>query len=75
MTEEQYVSLHLTGFRWVNFFLLLSHVVTWEVDQHGGLPGGSDGKESTCHVETWVLSLGWEDTLKEGMATHCSILA
>ena len=25
--------------------------------------------------ETWVLSLGWEDPLGEGMATHCSILA
>ena len=25
--------------------------------------------------ETWVLSLGWEDPLKEGMATHSSILA
>ena len=25
--------------------------------------------------ETWVLSLGWEDSLKEGMATHSGILA
>ena len=25
--------------------------------------------------ETWVLSLGWEDTLEEGMVTHSSILA
>ena len=25
--------------------------------------------------ETWVLSLGWEDPLEEGMATHSSILA
>ena len=25
--------------------------------------------------ETWVLSLGWEKTLEEGMATHPSILA
>ena len=25
--------------------------------------------------ETWVGSLGWEDPLKEGMATHCSIVA
>ena len=25
--------------------------------------------------ETWVQSLGWEDPLKEGMATHSSILA
>ena len=25
--------------------------------------------------ETWVRFLGWEDTLKKGMATHSSILA
>ena len=25
--------------------------------------------------DTWVPSLGWEDTLEEGMATHSSILA
>ena len=24
-------------------------------------------------IEMWVLSLGWEDPLKEGMATHFSI--
>ena len=25
--------------------------------------------------ETWVQSLGWEDTLKEEIATHSSVLA
>ena len=25
--------------------------------------------------ETWVRSLGWEDSLEEGMATHSNILA
>ena len=25
--------------------------------------------------ETWVPSLGWEDPLEEGMATHSSIFA
>ena len=25
--------------------------------------------------ETWVQSLGWEDLLEKGMATHSSILA
>ena len=25
--------------------------------------------------ETWVQSLGWDDLLEEGMATHSSILA
>ena len=36
--------------------------------------GGSDGKESACSWETWVQSLGWEDPLEEGMATHSSML-
>ena len=25
--------------------------------------------------ETWVRSLGWEDLLEKGMATHSSVLA
>ena len=25
--------------------------------------------------ETWLLSLGWEDLLEKGMATHSSVLA
>ena len=25
--------------------------------------------------ETWVQSLGWEDSLEKGMTPHCSILA
>ena len=25
--------------------------------------------------ESWVQSMGWEDTLEKGMATHSSILA
>ena len=32
-------------------------------------------KNSPAMRETWVLSLGWEDPLEEGMATHSSILA
>ena len=42
--------------------------------------GGSNGKEFACSVRDylslgWVLSLGWEDPLEEGMASHSSILA
>ena len=41
-----------------------------------GFPGGSAGKESSSNEgETWVRSLGWEDPLKKGKATHCRILA
>ena len=41
-------------------------------------PGGASGKEPTCkgrRHETQVPFQGWEDPLKEGMATHSSILA
>ena len=38
-------------------------------------PGSSDGKEYTAVWETWVQSLGQEDPLEKGMATHSSILA
>ena len=40
-----------------------------------GLPGGSDGKESTCNVGDLVPFLGWEKKLEKEMATHSSILA
>jgi len=40
-----------------------------------GFPCGSAGKESACNAETWVQSLGWEDPLDKGKATHSSILA
>jgi len=32
-------------------------------------------KNPSAIQETWVRSLGWEDPLQEGMATHSSILA
>ena len=33
------------------------------------------GKDLPAMQETWVQSLGWEDPLEKGMATHSSILA
>ena len=32
-------------------------------------------KNLSAMWKTWVQSLGWEDPLKEGMATHCIIVA
>ena len=32
-------------------------------------------KNPPAMQETWVQSLGWEDPLEDGMATHSSILA
>ena len=40
-----------------------------------GFPDGSDGKESIAMWDICVQSLGREDPLEEGMATHSSILA
>ena len=38
-----------------------------------GFPGGSDSKDSSCNIEE-VQSLGQENPLKEGMATHPNLL-
>ena len=40
----------------------------------GLIPNGSDHKELPA-VQTCFWSLGWENPLEKGMATHCSILA
>ena len=40
-----------------------------------GFPGGSNGKESAGNGGDPVRSLGQEDPLEKGMATHSSILA
>ena len=68
-----------------------SHGTKWYLPYVGqGFPGGSVGKVSACNMgdlgsipglrrspgeETWVLSLGWEDPLEKGTATHSIILA
>ena len=46
--------------------------------EYGGLPGGSVVKSLPAMQglqETQVRSLGQEDTLEKGMATHSSVLA
>ena len=40
-----------------------------------GFPGGSVVKNLPAMQETWVQSLGQEDPLEKGMATHASLLA
>ena len=45
------------------------------VNNIGGFLGGSDSKESACNMGDWAQSVGWEDPLEKGMATHSSILA
>ena len=38
-------------------------------------PGGLVGKESACSAGNLDLIMGWEDPLKDGTATHSSILS
>ena len=40
-----------------------------------GFPGGSVVKKPPATQKTWVQSLGWEEPLKEEMATDSSIHA
>ena len=40
-----------------------------------GFPGGSVVKNLPAMQDIWVQSLGQEDPLEKGMATHSSILA
>ena len=40
-----------------------------------GFFGGSDGKESACNVGDPDQSLGRDDPLEKGMATHSSTLS
>ena len=39
------------------------------------VPGGTSGKEPAWQCRMWVRSLGQEEHLGEGMATHSSVLA
>ena len=40
-----------------------------------GFPGAQMVKNPPAVRETWVRSLGWEDPLEQGMATHSTVLA
>ena len=46
-----------------------------KVESFVGFPGGSADKESTCNAGDLGSTMGWEDPLEKGTATHSSILA
>ena len=56
-------------------------VLTHSAPSKCGLRGGAgEGQVGASYLfflmqEAWVRSLGWEDPLEKGMATHSSILA
>ena len=62
---------------WLSDFHIhtLSRCIYWSLYFYCGFTGSSHSKESAAVRETWVQSLGWEDPLEKGMATHSSILA
>ena len=47
----------------------------WQEPEVRDFLGGSDSKASAYNLGDWVQSLGREDLLEKGMATHSSILA
>ena len=53
----------------------LARKVKSEIKDLGCLLCGSAGKESACNAGNLGLSLGREDPLEKGKATHSSILA
>ena len=54
----------------------LNMVITWEsVHDMLATNGAQTVKNLPAIQETWVQSLGGEDALEKGMATHSSVLA
>ena len=50
------------------------HSLYLHITSPKGFPGGSVVKNLTAKQETWAQSLGGDDPLEKGMATHSSIL-
>ena len=78
--EQLNSSLHLSTSPFFSLVAVLSASISpallLPLPTPGGFPDSSaGGKESTAMWEAWVRSLGWEDPLKMGKATHSSILA
>ena len=63
-----YLNHHCLTFFFLVYFLITSMHVYWASLIAQLI------KESTCNVRPWDRSLGWEDPLEEGMATHSTIL-
>ena len=49
--------------------------IWWVCYNFLGFPDTSVGKEFACNVGDLGRSLGWDDPLEKGKATHSSILA
>ena len=67
----------LGGVTWVGICITCHTFCKTTISQliEKGFPGGSVGKESARNAGDLGKSLGWEDHLEKGTATHSSILA
>ena len=74
-----YTHIYMNYIKYISYIYthvcMCIHIYTYT---HMGFPGGTSSKEPTCQCrkpKRQVRSLGQEDPLEEGMATHSSILA
>ena len=67
MTTEKNVALTIWTFVSKVMSLLFNMLSRFAM---GGFPRGSAGEESTCNAGDPVRSLGWENPLEKGKATH-----
>ena len=74
----QFIQSHITDSSWSTWSNQVFHYSLSFVAQFSGLwasLGAQLVKNRPAILETWVLSLGWEDPLEKGLATHSSILS
>ena len=57
------------------YFFKKSHFAQVDVQHFLGYLVAKTVKNLPAVWETWVRSLGWEDSLEEGIAAHSSVLA
>ena len=61
------------------YIYIYTHMIPWRRDRLPtpvlGFPWCPEVKNLPATQETWVQSLGWEDPLEKGMATHSRTLA
>ena len=66
--EDPYIHIYICTYAHM-------HIYTCKYKYKASLVAQLVKKNLPAVWETWVLSLGWEDPLEEGMATHSSIPA
>ena len=78
-TSQQFSTLHSSSRVWeVQWFCVFTnthHFSLFIFSHFNRSLVAQSVKNAPAMWETWVWSLGWEDPLEEGMATHSSILA